>query len=331
MYTWLDLFIARGNKKYDYKFDYSKFIYVNAKTKGIIICPIHGEFLQNPDKHLSKDSNGCQECWGVKRRLIAKCHHKKEPKAVDVFLKLAEEKFGDKFKYNLSNYNGLTRNLITIECPIHGEFFSKPREHLKGYGCPKCGREAAIENTTDTYDEFLIKVNKKFNKKYTYLESNRESYLNKKSIVDIICPEHGLFKKKAQKHLSGQACFKCRINELTRDGILLGGYNPVLFERKPETKELPAKLYYLKINDGEFYKIGITARTVKGRIKSIKHASKGIIKKVEILKEINIPLYNAYLTEQKIILDNKENRLHLFWSSEIFNKDISKQISKYFK
>jgi len=41
-------------------YDYTKFIYVNARTKGVIICPQHGEFLKTPDKHLN--GQGCPKC-----------------------------------------------------------------------------------------------------------------------------------------------------------------------------------------------------------------------------------------------------------------------------
>jgi hypothetical protein len=56
----LDEFIAKSRKVHGNKYDYSKFNYVNAKTKGTIICPIHGEFLQVPNNHLS--GNGCEKC-----------------------------------------------------------------------------------------------------------------------------------------------------------------------------------------------------------------------------------------------------------------------------
>ena len=45
-------FFRRANERYNNFFDYSKFNYINAKTKSIIICSIHGEFLQSPEKHL---------------------------------------------------------------------------------------------------------------------------------------------------------------------------------------------------------------------------------------------------------------------------------------
>ena len=46
-------FIEKANKQHGCYYKYDKFIYVNAKTKGIIICPKHGEFEQSPDKHLN--------------------------------------------------------------------------------------------------------------------------------------------------------------------------------------------------------------------------------------------------------------------------------------
>ena len=45
--------LVHGEKKYDY----SKVDYKQSKIKVIIICPIHGEFEQTPDHHLS--GQGC--------------------------------------------------------------------------------------------------------------------------------------------------------------------------------------------------------------------------------------------------------------------------------
>ena len=42
-------------------FDYSKVIYEGLTSKVIIICPQHGEFLQQPRLHL-RGSNGCKIC-----------------------------------------------------------------------------------------------------------------------------------------------------------------------------------------------------------------------------------------------------------------------------
>ena len=53
-------FIEKARKIHKEKYDYSKVNYVNYETKVCIICPIHGEFWQTPDSHLS--GNGCQIC-----------------------------------------------------------------------------------------------------------------------------------------------------------------------------------------------------------------------------------------------------------------------------
>ena len=65
----LEQFIEKSVIKFGDKFDYSKFIYINAKTKSIIICPLHGEFTQTPDKHLNT-KYGCKLCWEVEKKKI---------------------------------------------------------------------------------------------------------------------------------------------------------------------------------------------------------------------------------------------------------------------
>lgn len=54
-------FIDKANKKYKGFFNYSKTVYVNSRTKVIITCPIHGDFKQTPNGHLSA-KYGCKQC-----------------------------------------------------------------------------------------------------------------------------------------------------------------------------------------------------------------------------------------------------------------------------
>ena len=55
------LFIDAARKIHGDKYDYSKFIYVNANTKGIITCSRHGDFLQSPYLHTNL-GRGCPKC-----------------------------------------------------------------------------------------------------------------------------------------------------------------------------------------------------------------------------------------------------------------------------
>lgn len=54
-------FIKKAKKIHNDKYDYSKVVYKNTHTKVIITCPIHGDFKQTPDGHLSQ-RNGCKKC-----------------------------------------------------------------------------------------------------------------------------------------------------------------------------------------------------------------------------------------------------------------------------
>lgn len=53
-------FVKKAQGVHGDKYDYSQVNYVNSKTKVKIICPIHGEFEQAPEKHWL--GRGCLLC-----------------------------------------------------------------------------------------------------------------------------------------------------------------------------------------------------------------------------------------------------------------------------
>jgi len=54
-------FLLQANKIHFNKYDYSKSEYKNQKSKICIICPLHGEFLQDYDHHINR-KQGCPVC-----------------------------------------------------------------------------------------------------------------------------------------------------------------------------------------------------------------------------------------------------------------------------
>jgi len=60
-------FVRESNEIHNNLYDYRKFIYVNAKTKGTIVCSIHGGFAQYPYSHIA--GNGCPKCNASKGEL----------------------------------------------------------------------------------------------------------------------------------------------------------------------------------------------------------------------------------------------------------------------
>lgn len=62
-----DEFVLRAKEIHGDKYDYSLTNYVNSRTEVCIICPVHGEFWQRPDKHLFRHA-GCKTCSRENRK-----------------------------------------------------------------------------------------------------------------------------------------------------------------------------------------------------------------------------------------------------------------------
>ena len=116
------------------------------------------------------------------------------------FIQKAKEIHGDKYDYSKVEYvNNKTK--VCIVCPEHGEFWLKPNTHLSMHiGCPICNRK--IHNT----ETFINESNKVHNNKYDY---SKTEYVDSKTKVCIVCPEHGEFWQKPNNHINGQGCSIC--------------------------------------------------------------------------------------------------------------------------
>jgi very-short-patch-repair endonuclease len=138
-------FIKKARKVHGDKYDYSKVKYVNNYTKVCIICPIHGEFLQNPNSHLQ--GFGCKKCGNINTK-------EKQILGKEKFLKKAKEVHGDKYDYSKVEYvNNETK--VCIICPIHGKFLQSPASHVnRKSGCPFCAAEQNI-NESNLYYELI--------------------------------------------------------------------------------------------------------------------------------------------------------------------------------
>ena len=62
------------------------------------------------------------------------------------------------------NRNKDTKLIIT--CPIHGDFYQLPHNHLQGKGCPKCNQSHLEKEIIDLLEENEIESIDKF--KYLY-------------------------------------------------------------------------------------------------------------------------------------------------------------------
>lgn len=54
------------------------------------------------------------------------------------FIQNAQKTHGDKYDYSHVEYVD-SKTKVCIVCPIHGEFWQTPSNHIRGYGCKECG------------------------------------------------------------------------------------------------------------------------------------------------------------------------------------------------
>lgn len=189
-------FIEKAKKIHGNKYNYSKVEYIDAHTKVCIICPIHGEFWQMPYSHLN--GNGCKKCG-------YDSSSKKVIKSREEFIFEAKNVHGNKYDYSMVKYiNNHTK--VCIICPIHGEFWQKPNDHLNGHGCPSCSNVAKY-----TTESFVRKAKEIHGNKYDY---SKAVYVNAHTKVCIICPIHGEFWQMPYCHLQGDGCRKCQYSNL---------------------------------------------------------------------------------------------------------------------
>lgn len=126
------LFIQRSIKQHGYEYNYSKVNYINAHTKVIIICKVHGEFEQLAREHY--DGQRCPKC--TKNVKLTK----------EEFISECNLTHNNKYDYSLVNYiNAHTK--VRIICPKHGEFSQLSREHREGQGCKKCTKQISKPET----------------------------------------------------------------------------------------------------------------------------------------------------------------------------------------
>lgn len=143
--------IIKFKNKHGNKYDYSKSIYINNRTKICIICYRHGEFFQTPNDHLYY---GCSKCYGNNKKDL--CY----------FLEKAKIIHGELYNYanfRLTNW----RTKSEIKCNKCGLVFNQtPNSHIdKQQGCSSCNKISKGENKIQI---ILLKENIKFIKNKSF-------------------------------------------------------------------------------------------------------------------------------------------------------------------
>jgi len=185
------------------KYNYELFKPNNYKDKSIIICPIHGKFIQSKYNHISR-KNGCPKCGELLKINNIKFN---KVKTINDFIKKSFNKHRNKYIYI---YPILIKSnfILDIYCKKCKTIFKQSlKNHLNGNGCKRCGILRTKNINTYTNNDFINISNYIHNNKYNYELVN---YININTIVIIICPIHGKFNQIPKNHIGkGSGCPTC--------------------------------------------------------------------------------------------------------------------------
>ena len=126
-------------------------------------------------------------------------------KTTEIFIAEAQKVHGNRYDYSEVEYVN-THVPVKIRCQQCGAFFlQEPSSHLAGRGCPKCSKKQTHKRVNQ--DMFIARAKKVHGDKYDY---SKVDYHDMHSKVLVICPRHGEFYQRAQSHLLGSGCPKCK-------------------------------------------------------------------------------------------------------------------------
>lgn len=241
-------FIKDAIKVHGDKYDYSKVIYKKAIEKVIIVCKIHGEFLQTPNSHLN--GSGCLKCGYLSKNRSLNTNY---------FIEKAIKIHDSVFDYSNVNYIS-AHNHIEIICKTHGIFLQTPNSHLSGAGCNKCQVKKVSDLQRKTTNQFIEEANIIHENKYDYSLTEYETARKK---VKIICPIHGEFEQLTGSHLAGRGCSQC-------------GFDFCNFKKSNwinRSKGRKGIFYIIRCwnENEEFFKFGITFQSIKIRYSGKTH------------------------------------------------------------
>jgi very-short-patch-repair endonuclease len=187
-------FLADARKAHGDLYDYSEVTAPRAKVPVRIACRVHGVFEQRPRDH-AYSTAGCPTCGRDRTTASSKL-------TVEQFLERAETIHAARdYDYSRAVYVDIMTS-IEIVCRTHGPFWQSPNAHLNaGQGCARCAGTAKL-----TRMAFVDRSRVVHGERYDY---SRVVYVNSKTLVEIGCPEHGVFRQAPHHHGRGIGCPAC--------------------------------------------------------------------------------------------------------------------------
>lgn len=270
-----DLFLEQVSRLHS-NYTFKKETFINQQLPMTATCSLHGDFEVTPKNILRSTKTICKDCLKLEM--------------LQGFIEKANKVHNNKYNYSLVDYiNSATK--VRIICPEHGEFSQRASSHLNGDGCPDCGKELKIGSLLSVKKISKEDLLSRVPDTHKHIKIDISNYTTQDAKdFRIVCPEHGEHILTFRGFLKNRhGCPECTEN--------LNGWSKTNFIKRAE-RDGNAILYIIKCfnENEEFYKIGITTRSIKRR-----YASKKFPYSYEIIQEIYDKAGNIWELERVLL------------------------------
>ena len=251
-------------KQFNNYYNYSKTIYKRSREKVIIICPMHGEFEQTPEKHLLK-LKGCPNCPEHKERpLFDDLREVLNLRYDEEYFRQITEKSNLKY-INFFIKRNSSRERIVIHCQNqYGQL------HLDYYSLLQ-HKNPTIESAIDPSSYFKNYYYDKYPNSLLTFPLN--DYVNSRTKIKVVCGYGHTIYMTPSSLVKGSNCNIC--------GSMLTASKFKSFCKKDSLGLFYILRCYNK--QEEFYKLGITSQ---GSVQKRYPNEKYMPYKYEIIQEI---------------------------------------------
>ena len=289
-------FIKKAKEIHGNEYDYSKVDLEHRDKNGrvCIICKEHGEFWQEPRVHLQ--GSRCKLCSRDKKIKL-------QTKDTEQFIVEAKKIHGNKYDYSKVEYKGCLEKVCII-CPIHGEFWQTPDNHIHGHGCRKCLSDKISESRKHSIEKFVERAKEVHGNKYDY---SKVKYKNCDANVKIICPIHGEFEQTPYNHLHSSGCPYCKGWKLEEEITKFLEDNNITYIRQKRFKWLGQ----------QSLDVYIPSANIAIECQGIQH-----FKPINYFGGIKAFKYRKKLDKQKSVLCQKNGVKLLYYSNKQMDENI---------
>lgn len=141
-------FVEKSIDIHGHKYLYGDVTYINNRVPVTIICHKHGRFSQIPFSHLQ--GKGCKKCYDEEIR------SQSVRLSLSDFIKRSSKIHNGKYNYEKVKFNNV-REMVSIICPVHGEFLQRVDNHASGIGC-NISYQDDMKKSLDKLEHRIINV-----------------------------------------------------------------------------------------------------------------------------------------------------------------------------